>query len=84
MRRLMREEGPQGTLPDPLQAVDQQPARRADRGQPARPRLHRGGAESTLAGDKTEFVVGESGTLYLAAITISIVFRGRLGAQCRQ
>jgi transposase InsO family protein len=51
-----------------LQADDQQPSRRPDRRERARPRLYAAAPNQRWVGDTTEFVIGENAKLYLAAI----------------
>ena len=47
---------------------DHERSRPARRGQSARPGVHGGAPNQRWVGDTTEFVIGESGKLYLAAI----------------
>jgi len=54
--------------PGPSRRGPHATSRPAGRGESPGPAVHGGGAESALGGDTTEFVIGESGRVYLAAI----------------
>ena len=66
--RLMQEDGLKARRPQALQVHDDERSRPAGRRQSARSAVHAERPNQRWVGDTTEFVIGESGKLYLAAI----------------
>ena len=66
--RVMQEEGLQGTGTETIQIHDDERPRSAGRGEVARPEVRADAPNRRWVGDTTEFVIGTSGKLYLAAI----------------
>ena len=66
--RLMQEEGLKARVRETVQVHDDERSRPAGRGESAGSAVHGGAPNQRWVGDTTEFVIGESGKLYLAAI----------------